>query len=287
MGNIYKMGKNVRGYSVGDRVAVAPIYGCGKCGHCISGHENLCNDVVVFGTNFNGGFAEYMLIPEKGIERGVLVKIDSSVPDEAATMLEPFSCALHGLRKIGIESGDSILVFGSGPLGLAFLLLSKRLGAGKVAVIARVREKLERAEEFGADITFITEKKDWMEEVRKYFGDSGINITITAASTLPVLEYSIELVKRRGKVLIFSGLPTGTKLILDPNYLHYNEITICGTIDSTIDDYKRTALIAPYLGLERFATHIFSLNKIKDGFETTKDKDRLRVNINIMENSTK
>jgi hypothetical protein len=72
---------------------------------------------------------------------------------------------------------------------------------------------------------------------------------------------------------------------VDPNYLHYNEITISGTIDSTIDDYKRMALMAPYLGLERFATHMFPLDRIEEGFEATKDKDRLRININIMENA--
>ena len=283
VGNIYKMGKSVRGYSIGERVAVAPIFGCGKCDRCLSGFENLCEEVVVFGTNYNGGFAEYMLIPGKGIERGVLVKLEDSVLDAAATMLEPFSCALHGLRKIGIQPGDTVLIFGSGPLGLAFLLLSKRLGAGKVAIIARTNDKLKRAKKFGADNTFSTSEEDWMGKVREYFGDSGINVAITAASTLPVLKYSIKLVKRGGNVLLFSCLPAGSKINLDPNYIHYNEISICGTIDSTIDDYKRMALIAPYLGLERFETHKFSLDEIEKGFEATREKDRLRINIDVME----
>jgi len=286
VGNIYRMGKDVKGYSTGERVAVAPIYGCGKCGHCLSGLENLCRHVVVFGTNFDGGFAQYMLIPQKGIERGVLVKLADTVADEAATMLEPFSCALHGLRKIGIGPGDTAAVFGSGPLGLAFLLLLKKLGAGKVAVIARAGDKLQRAEEFGADATFSTREEGWKEKVRGYFKDDGINITVTAASTLPVLEYSMELVKRGGKILVFSGLPTGTKIEVDPNYLHYNELSINGTIDSTIDDYKRMALMAPYLGLERFATHMFSFDEIRKGFQATRDKDRLRINIRIMDKDT-
>ncbi len=282
VGNIYKMGKNVKEFSLGERVAVAPIYGCGKCDLCLSGHENLCRDVVVFGTNFAGGFAQYMLIPEKGIERGVLVKLDDRISDKAATMLEPFSCALHGLRKISINPGDTMIIFGSGPLGLAYLLLSKKLGAGKVAVVARAQDKLKRALEFGADITFSTEQVGWMDKVRDYFGGTGINIAVTAASTLPVLEYSINLVKRGSKVLIFSGLPTGAKLTIDPNYLHYNEITLYGSIDSTIDDYTRTALMAPYLGLDRFATHSFPLDRVKEGFEATKEKDRLRVNLDII-----
>jgi L-iditol 2-dehydrogenase len=282
IGNIYRIGKNVRGYSIGERVAVAPIYGCGKCDLCLSGFENLCRDVVVFGTNFDGGFAEYMLIPEKGIERGVLVKVDESIPDEAATMFEPFSCALHGLRKLDIRPGDSAIIFGSGPLGLAFLLLLKRLGAGKVGVVARKEDKLKRAKNFGADKTFSTKIKGWKDNINNYFGESGIDIAVTAASTLPALQDSIELVKRNGRILIFSGLPEGTRITLDPNYLHYNELTIMGTIDSTIDDYRCVSILAPYLGLERFATHIFPLAEIKSGFEATKQKDRLRVNIRVM-----
>jgi L-iditol 2-dehydrogenase len=235
----------------------------------------------VFGTNYDAGFAEYMLVPEKGVERGVLVKLDDSLPDEAATMLEPLSCALHGIRKMGIEPGDTSIIFGSGPLGLGFLLLLKKLGAGKVAVIARSGDKLKRAVEFGADITFSTKTEGWKNKVRNYFGEEGIKSAITAGSTLPILEYSIDLVKRGGKVLIFSGLPTGTSLNIDPNYLHYNELSIYGTIDSTIDDYKRIALLAPYLGLERFATHSYTLGQVKEGFEATKKADRLRVNLNV------
>jgi len=282
VGKIHKMGKDVEGFSQGERVAVAPIYGCGKCDLCLSGYENLCRDVVVFGTNFNAGFAEYMLIPQKGIERGVLVKLDDRISDKAATMLEPFSCALHGLRKIVINPGDAMIIFGSGPLGLAYLQLAKKLGVGKVAVVARAKDKLKRALEFGADIVFSTEEEGWMDKARDYFEGNGIDIAVTAASTVEVLEYSIDLVKRGGKVLIFSGLPTGTKLTIDPNYLHYNEITLYGSIDSTVDDYTRTALMAPYLGLDRFATHSFSLDKVKEGFEATKEKDRLRINLDII-----
>jgi L-iditol 2-dehydrogenase len=282
VGMVFEKGKDVTGFSLGDRVAVAPIYGCGRCDLCLSGYENLCKDVVVFGTNFPGGFAEYMLIPEKGIERGALVKLDERISDKAATMIEPFSCALHGLRKININPGDNIIVFGSGPLGLAFLLLSKRLGAGKVAVIAKTNGKLKRAEDFGADVTFSTESEGWDNQVRNYFGERGVDIAVTAASTLPVLDYSIKLIKRNGKILIFSGLPTGSKLTIDPNYIHYNEITLYGSIDATVDDYMRTALMAPYLDLDRFSSHNYPLEKIKEGFEATKEKDRSRINLDIM-----
>ena len=84
------------------------------------------------------------------------------------------------------------------------------------------------------------------ESIKKYLLEGGIDIAVTSASTLPVLEYSVDLVQRNAKVILFSSLPTVTKLCIDPNYLHYNEITFYGTTDSTIDDNRQAALMAPY-----------------------------------------
>ena len=72
---VHKIGSKVEGYKTGERVVVAPIYGCGQCEFCVSGKENLCENVVVFGCTFDGGFAEYMRIPQKGVSRGVLVPL--------------------------------------------------------------------------------------------------------------------------------------------------------------------------------------------------------------------
>jgi len=72
-GEVFKTGGEIDGFAIGDRVVVAPIYGCGKCSFCVSGQENLCKDVMVFGCNLDGAFAEYMKIPAQAIQRGALV----------------------------------------------------------------------------------------------------------------------------------------------------------------------------------------------------------------------
>ncbi len=283
--DIYKVGNKVKNYKPGERVTVAPIYGCGQCELCLSGHENLCKNVVVFGCTFDGGFAEYIYIPKKGVERRVLVKLDDSVSDKAGTMIEPFSCVLHGLRRLNIQPGDSLVIFGSGPIGLAHMITSKKIGTGKVAIIDIMESRLKEAIDFGADVTINGSSDDWKEKIFDYFGSNGVDHIVTAAPSLTAIENSIKIVKNGGSILVFGGLPHGNILKVDPNILHYNEITITGSIDSTIDDFKRTASMAPFLDLERFITHSFTLDNVKAGMDVMKKKEGLKVILDITKNN--
>jgi L-iditol 2-dehydrogenase len=274
---VYKLGGKVHGYSPGERVVVAPIYGCGQCEFCVSGKEHLCDSVVVFGCTFDGANAEYMRIPAKGVERGAIVKIDDSVSDFAGTMIEPLSCCLHGQRQLGMQPGDSVVIFGSGPIGLSHLLVSKTLGAGRVGIVDLVPGRLNEAESFGADITINAEKTDWEKAAFDYFGQNGVDVVITAAPSVGAIENGYRIVKKGGKLLVFGGLPHGSLWNMDPNVVHYREVTIFGSIDATIDDFKRAAAMAPSLDLDRFVTHKFLLGDANQGMQVMKKREGLKV----------
>jgi len=274
---IYRTGAKVQGYSPGERVVVAPIYGCGQCEFCVSGKENLCENVVVIGCTFDGGYAEYMVIPEKGVERGALVKIGDDVSDFAGTMIEPVSCCLHGLKQLHIQPGDTVAVFGSGPIGLSHMILAKKIGAGKVGILDMVEGRLKEASSFGADITINAGSADWEKKVFEYFGKNGVDVVVSAAPSVAAVENGMKIVKSGGKLLIFGGLPHGSVWNMDPNIVHYREITIYGSIDATIDDFRRAAAMAPTLDLERFITHTLALDDAKKGMEIMKKKEGLKV----------
>ncbi len=280
---IHKVGKKVKSYAPGERVVVAPIYGCGQCEFCVSGKENLCENVVVFGCTFDGGYAEYMVIPEKGVERGALVKIGEDVSDAAGTMIEPISCCFHGLRQLRIQPGDSVVVFGAGPIGLSHMTLAKMIGAGKVGVIDMVESRLKEATAFGADITINGGVGTWEDEVFDFCGSHGADVVVTAAPSVAAVESGIKIVKSGGKLLIFGGLPHGSVWNMDPNIVHYREVTIYGSIDATIDDFRRAAAIAPKLDLERFVTHTLPLDRAKEGMEIMRRKEGLKVIFDVAE----
>jgi L-iditol 2-dehydrogenase len=278
---VYKVGSNVKGYRSGDRVVVAPIYGCGQCEYCVSGKENLCNDVVVFGCTYDGGNADFMKVPAKGVERGVLVRIPDTVSDFAGTMIEPLSCCLHGQRQLNIQPGDSVVLFGSGPIGLAHMIIAKKLGAGKVGVIDMVHTRLEEAAAFGADITIDGNGRNWENQVYEYFGKNGIDNVIIAAPSVGAIENGYQIVKKGGNLLIFGGLPHASLWNMDPNAVHYKEITIYGSIDATIDDFRRAAFMAPSLNLDRFITHKFRLDETKQGMQVMKERKGLKVVLDL------
>jgi L-iditol 2-dehydrogenase len=278
---VYKLGTKGHGYSAGERVVVAPIYGCGQCEFCISGKEHLCDNVVVFGCTFDGANAEYMRVPAKGVERGALVKIDERVSDYAGTMIEPLSCCLHGQRQLDVQPGDSVVVFGSGPISISHLLVSKTLGAGRVGIVDLVSSRLKEAESFGADITFNAEEPDWKEKLFEYFGQNGVDVVITAAPSVEAIENGYGIVKKGGKLLVFGGLPHGSVWNMDPNVVHYREVTIFGSIDATIDDFRRAAAMAPSLDLERFVTHTFILKDANQGMQVMKKREGLKVVLDL------
>ncbi len=276
-GQVFKIGGKIDGFAIGDRVVVAPIYGCGKCSFCLSGQENLCKDVMVFGCNLDGAFAEYMKIPAQAIQRGALVKIPDELSDEEAALIEPFSCCLHGILRANVEPGDTVVVIGAGPIGLAHLTLLKILGSGKVIVSDIVNKRLERAKKFGADATVNSKEGNLPLKVKELTKDKGADSVIVAAPSKEAVEAGLKIVRRGGSVVIFGGCPANSLIQIDPNLIHYSEITVTGSIDSTIDDFRRTVQLISRLNLKPFITHRFPSEEVHQAIQVMKDKKGLKV----------
>jgi len=138
-------------FKPGDRVVVNPVQHCNACYACAGGHTNLCTNLYVPGVTANGGFAEYCVSRYTG-----LFKLPDSVSYAAGAFTEPLACAVYGLKKLDIEMGHFVAIFGPGPMGLMMVQLAKSLGAGKVALVGTRDYRLEAGKEWGADYVFIT-----------------------------------------------------------------------------------------------------------------------------------
>lgn len=280
---VCETGANAAGLSAGDRVAVAPTYGCGDCRYCRSGRDNICDEVVVFGCTFDGGFAEYMRIPRKGVEQGALVKLTDAVSDRAGTMIEAFSCCYHGLKTIGVDAGDSVAIIGSGPIGLAHMLLAKKMGAAKVGMIGHRDNRLAQAESFGADMTVNSNNGDWKEQVFDFFGRDRVDKVVTAAPTTAAIDCGFEIVSKGGAMLLFGGLPKGQMITVDPNQVHYSEILIAGSIDAPVERFRATVELVASLDLDRFVTHSFGLADVVEGIEVIGRREGMKVILDLTE----
>jgi L-iditol 2-dehydrogenase len=143
--------KSMNLFKPGDRVVVNPVQNCNACYACASGHTNLCANLYVPGVSAHGGFAEYCLSRYTG-----LFKLPDSVSYAAGAFTEPLACAVYGIKKLAIEPGQFVAIFGPGPMGLMMVQLAKSVGAGKVALIGTRDYRLEEGKKWGADYVLNT-----------------------------------------------------------------------------------------------------------------------------------
>ena len=128
-GEVVEVGKEVKAFKRGDRVAVSPLISCGKCFYCRSGMDNLCDNSKTLGIDVDGGFREFINLPVENI-----FKFSSSVSYREAAFLEPLSVCYNAINKARIQSGDLVTLVGIGCLGIISLQILTRLK--RVDVIA-------------------------------------------------------------------------------------------------------------------------------------------------------
>jgi len=151
-GEIVEMGSAVRGlrlFQVGDRVVVNPVQNCNACSYCAGGAPHMCPHATVPGVSVDGGFAEYCLSRYTHV-----FALPDGLADTAAAFIEPVACVVHGLEKLDIKPGHSVVVFGPGPMGLLIVQLAKAVGAGRVILVGTRDDRLEAGRRCGADAVF-------------------------------------------------------------------------------------------------------------------------------------
>jgi L-iditol 2-dehydrogenase len=278
-GIIFKIGKNVKGYKEGDRVAVAPAIPCGKCYYCRKGQQTMCDNLKAIGYHYDGGFAEYMLVPEDAVLNGCVNKIPNNLQFEIASIAEPLACVINGQSLSRIEVGDTVLILGAGPIGILHSLLAKINGAGKIILADISEERIKEAEFTGVYLIDMS-KKDIYEEVKNITDGHMADRVIVAVGSKNAQEISLKLVAKRGSINFFGGLPKESPYIqFDSNLLHYGEFFVVGTHGSTPLHNKIAIelLSSGRINVERLITHKLPLERIKDGFEIVENKRGLKV----------
>lgn len=245
VGVIVKTGRNVSGYSEGQRVGLAPNAGCGLCQACISGMANYCPEYTAFGIDMDGGHAEYVRIPAKFIRQGNVNILPETLSDPVGSVLEPFSCVVNGARKSQIVLGDTVVIFGAGPIGMMHLMLVNLLGAAKIIMVDINAERLQKALDAGAGHAIDSTKEDVKKSIMALTSGRGADVIITACPVREVQEMATDLLAPFGRLSIFGGLPAGSsKIQFDSNAVHYRNLVVTGTTGGSVDDYRRGMQLA-------------------------------------------
>jgi len=283
-GIVDEVAPGVTSVKPGDRVCVAPGHGCGHCAMCRKGQPNVClTPHPSLGYKLNGGFAEYMAVPEHIFRLGFVNPIPDELSFEQASLSEILACCLNAHRNAPVEPGDTVLILGAGPAGILHAHLARLEGAGKVVVSQRSRERLDQlTERFPglADRTISSREEDLFEAVRAECGGFGPDAVYVCAPSREAQEQALQLVNNRGRVNFFGGLPKDDCVVrLDANQLHYKEFSVTGA-SSSLPETNRQALEllrARKIDPDKLITHTFSLEDIDRGFEAMESKDCIKI----------
>src|SRR5260221_6513904 len=220
-GEVVAMGTRAgqTGITIGCKVAVDPNLNCGYCEQCRAGRQNLCLNYGAIGVSVNGAMAQYVAVPEK---KAYMLPESMSYPD--AALIEPVSCAVHGMHGINPKSGDTFLIAGAGTMGLMLLQLAVHGGASRVSVIDLKARRLTLAEQLGARRTYGNIQSALADE------PLGFNCVIDTTGVATVIEQAFWAVKRGGKFMIFGVAPHEARVSLSPFRIYNEEITIVGSM---------------------------------------------------------
>lgn len=271
VGKIESLGSGVRGFSIGDRVQIAPAIGCGVCRPCVHGHTNLCDNLKTLGFQYDGTFAEYMEIPASAFMMGNVTKLERAIPDTEAVLAEPVACVVNAQEYLNIEEGDTVAVFGSGFIGCMHAELAWRKGASKLFMIEPNAQRRALAKAIMPNLVSVApEEGSAVDAVLKATEGNGVDVAIIACSSGEAQRDAMKIAAKRGRISLFGGLPSGTPSagFIDSNLIHYREISIYGVHASTAAQNKEVlSLIASdKLSVRLFAHDIFPLSRIEEAF---------------------
>jgi len=193
------------------------------CRQCLRGQMTVCPNQTSMGYQYPGGFAEYMVVPKAVLDVDGLNRIPENLSFAEASVAEPFACAINAQELISVGDGDTVVVFGAGPIGCIHIRLARANGASRVFLIDVNAERLKMsADAVKPDEVINGSEVDVVERVKELTGGRGADVVITATAANVAQEQAIGMAARRGRISFFGGLPkTNPYIRCDSNLVHY------------------------------------------------------------------
>ncbi len=265
-GRVAKAGPGVKNIKKGERYIVQTVIGCGECLMCSIHKENLCeNGFKAIGYQFNGGFAEYMIMPKSGVDQGCLIPVPEDLSAEAGTLIEPLSCCVNGMKYIPMEEMEHVLIFGGGIIGVLNGLVAKARGAKCVTIMDISQERLDLHKKLGLpfDNLVNSRENDPEEWVKEHTQGRGVNAVVVAASVKTLVSAGLKQLARTGHLSVFAGMPKSDPVAgIELNLIHYRELNIHGATSSAINEYltAKDLIVSGQINGGALVTHRFSLD---------------------------
>ncbi|TDE33575.1 zinc-dependent dehydrogenase [Actinomadura sp. 6K520] len=282
-GEVTEAGAGVTGWAAGDRVQVIAAIPDGACPECRRGRMTVCDAQESMGYHYDGGFAEYMIVPAKVLAVDGVNRIPDGVSFAEASVAEPLACVLNGQELAGVGEGDDVVVFGSGPVGCLHVRVARARGAARVFLVEVNAERLGRAAAtVKPDAAIDGSATDVVAEVLALTGGRGADVAITAAASGAAQEQAQRLVAPGGRVSLFGGLPKDDPVIsVDANRVHYRELSLVGANGSSPAHNARALDLigSGQVPVEDLITHRLPLDSLHDALDLVTRGAAIKVTI--------
>jgi L-iditol 2-dehydrogenase len=237
------------------------------------------------GIHLDGGFAEYVRIPEAAVRQGNIARLAPGVGFTEAALNEPLSCVYNGFLQCKFKPGDTVLIFGAGPVGIMHAKLAIMAGAAKVILTDLVEERLALSRQVENKVITVN-NRGLKEEIEKLTNGQGVDVCITACSSPQAQIEAIELTATGGRVNFFGGLPAGKELVpLNTNLIHYKQLVLTGSTRSSIISFRRTLkfIAEDLVDIKGLVSNQYPLTRIKEAFQAAEQGRGLK-NVIVFEN---
>ena len=272
-GEVVDVGPGVGGFVVGDRVLSESVKACGSCRYCREGLPNLCEASTLFGIHVDGGFAEYVTVPES-----LLHGVPDEMSYEEAAVVEPLSNAHHFVSDITpVRRGDFAVVHGVGPIGLFSAQLLRLAGAEMLVTgIGVDSERFRIARGLSLEAVNV-EEEDLEETVNERTGGRGADVAIVAVGVASALIQATRVVRKGGHVTLVGIFPRAVELPLTE--VVRREVVIAGAYDARPENFERAIelITSGSIAAAALITHRFPLERAKEAFEVAKSKRGCKV----------
>ncbi|MBQ6442082.1 MAG: NAD(P)-dependent alcohol dehydrogenase [Lachnospiraceae bacterium] len=262
-GVVVEVGEGVEDLKVGDKVALEPGQTCGQCEACKEGHYNLCPDVVFLATPpVQGCNMEYIEYPQE-----YCFKLPEKLTTLEGAMIEPLSVGMHAANQAAVGVGDSVVILGSGAIGLTTLLSCRAHGCGTVIVSDLVDSRLQKAKELGADYVINGGSADVLEEVKKITGGRMADQVFETAGSPVTIQQTPFLAKRGGTVTLV-GISTKPEIAFNFAQVMDKELTI-KSVFRYRNIYPRAiaAVASGAIDVKGIVTHEFDFDHIQEAYQ--------------------
>ena len=263
VGTIDEVGEGVADLKPGMRVTLDPNIPCMKCHFCRRLKFNHCIHWQGIGVSRNGGFAEKVAVPAK------VVYDIGDMPFGTAAYVEPLSCVVYGLQRATPDLADRVLIFGSGPIGLLLLQTIRRAGAAQVVVTDLQPDRLNLAEELGAELTVLADENQ--DDALRANAPLGYEMVVDATGVPTVAAKCFDYVTNGGKILLFGVCPDDATFEFSPYDLFHRDLSVYGSFAVNMTFAPAIELLNNgAVAVEPLTSHRFSLDEVPRAFEIAK-----------------